>query len=71
MNERLKAWYIEQARQVVENPSEIADDELRLPESPAVTPAARGTAWVTVELLVYGPMQDEPVDADGVPVDAE
>ena len=68
MNERLRDWYIARAAEVVPHASELEDGDLRAAAAPMVHPSGQAGAWVTVEVMIYGPMPGEPVDADGVPV---
>ena len=44
------------------------NNDLRAAAAPMVHPSGQTGAWVTVEVMIYGPMPGEPVDADGVPV---
>lgn len=75
MNERLKQWFRDQAADV------LAKDYARLEDAPGLeldqlTAAVRFDedgpdgvgAWVTVEMFLMAPLDDEPVDEDGVPL---
>lgn len=69
MSKRLHDWYLEQARGVPAVGDTFDAEDIRIPRSADIVEVdpSRG-AWVQAEVLIYGPLPDEPTDPDGVPL---